>query len=129
VIVVDDDSSTRRALRTQLRAAGFTVLTFNSARSALESELPTMDACLLLNVYMPGMSGIELCEVLLASGRELPAVLMASGDDELRPALIGGTKAVANLSKPFDEKRLLAAIRKALRQKSTRKPARKMNLR
>jgi len=118
VIVVDDDPSLRRALKTQLRAAGFKVLAFDSAQKLLDSQFSTSDACLLLNVYMPGMSGIELCHVLLASGREVPAVLMSARAGELSPQVIGETGAVVSLYKPFDEKALLRAIRKALRKKS-----------
>jgi FixJ family two-component response regulator len=82
VIVVDDDVSIRRALRTQLQILGFNVSVFESAEELLASEFPTDNACLLLDVYMPGMSGIELCRSLAASGRHLPTILMTCHDDE-----------------------------------------------
>ena len=81
VIVVDDDLSVRRALRLQLRVAGFNVLVFQSGESLLGSDSPTDNACLLLDVYMPGMSGIEVCRSLAAAGRRLPTVLMSASDD------------------------------------------------
>ena len=62
--MVDDDGSVRRALRTQLQILGFNVLDFPSAEEFLVSEFPTGDACLLLDVYMAGMNGVELCRGL-----------------------------------------------------------------
>jgi len=119
VIVVDNDLSMRRALRTQLQAAGFNVLVFESAESLLDSELAIDDACLLLDIYlMPKMSGVELCQNLAAAGRRLPTVLMSARHDELTRRIMSETKAVARLLKPFDEKALLGAIRKALRKQS-----------
>lgn len=115
MIVVDDDLSMRRALRTQLHLAGFKVLLFESAESLLDSECPTNNACLLLDVYMPGMSAVELCRNLAGAGRRLPAVLMSARDDEPTRRVMREAKAVASLFKPFDEKALLGTIRKALR--------------
>ena len=60
MIVVDDDASIRRALRRQLQILGFNVLVFQSAEELLASEDAAGDACLLLDVHMPGISGIEL---------------------------------------------------------------------
>jgi len=111
--VVDDDLSVRRALRLQLRVAGFNVLVFQSGESLLGSDSPTDNACLLLDVYMPGMSGIELCRSLAAAGRRLPTVLMSASDDEVTRRVMSEAKAVASLFKPFDEKTLLRAIWKA----------------
>jgi FixJ family two-component response regulator len=118
VIVVDDDLSVRRALRLQLQVAGFNVLVFQSGESLLGSDFPTNDTCLLLDIYMPGMSGIELCRILAASGRRLPTVLMSGSDDRLTRRVMSESEAVASLFKPFDQKDLLHAIQKALRNKS-----------
>jgi FixJ family two-component response regulator len=118
VIVVDDDLSVRRALRLQLQVAGFNVLVFQSGESLLGSDFPTNDTCLLLDIYMPGMSGTELCRSLAVAGRRLPTVLMSASDDELTRQIISEAKAVASLFKPFDEKSLLRAIQKALRNQS-----------
>src|SRR5271170_3629139 len=81
VIVVDDDASVRRALRSQLQIIGFNVLDFESAEEFLASEAPADDACLLLDVYMPAMTGIELCRKLAESGRCLPTILISGRDD------------------------------------------------
>jgi FixJ family two-component response regulator len=113
--VVDDDTSIRRALRRQLQILGFGVLDFQTAEDFLASELPADDACLLLDVYMPGMTGIELCRNLAASGRHLPTILISGRDDRQTREMIRKANPVASLFKPFDENTLLVAIRKALR--------------
>jgi FixJ family two-component response regulator len=118
VIVIDDDASIRRALRTQLQILGFTVLAFQSAEDLLASEFPTDNACLLLDVYMPGTNGIELCRSLDASGRHLPTILMSGQDDRQTRQIMREAKSIARLFKPFDEKTLLRAIRKALPKRS-----------
>jgi FixJ family two-component response regulator len=114
VIVIDDDASIRRALRTQLQILGFTVLAFQSPEDLLASGFPTDNACLLLDVYMPGTNGIELCRSLDASGRHLPTILMSGQDDRQTRQIMREAKSIARLFKPFDEKTLLRAIRKAL---------------
>lgn len=116
VIVVDDDTSIRRALQTQLQIFGFNVLVFSSAEEMLASEWPASNACLLLDVYMPRTSGIELCQQLAASGWKLPAILMSGRDDQHTRHIMREAKPMASLFKPFDERTLLRAIRKALRQ-------------
>lgn len=115
VIVVDDDLSIRRALGSQLQILGFDVLIFQSAEELLATEVPAENACLLLDVYLPGMSGIELCQSLVASGRHLPTILMSGRDDEATRQIMRQAKTNAGLFKPFDQKSLLQAIRKALR--------------
>ena len=113
-MVVDDDASIRRALRTQLQIIGFNVLVFQSAEELLASELPAGGACLFLDVWMPGMNGIELCRSLDAAGRRLPTVLMSGLDDERTTQIMREAGPIARLFKPFEEKQLLRAIRKAL---------------
>jgi FixJ family two-component response regulator len=105
----------RRALRTQLQAAGFNVLVFETTESLLGDQFPTDNACLLLDIYMsPGTTGVEICHQLAAAGRQPPTVLMSACDDELTRLVLTQANAVAGLSKPFDERALLRAIRKAL---------------
>jgi FixJ family two-component response regulator len=118
VIVVDDDASIRRALRRQLQILGFNVLDFGSAEEFLTSEIPNGDACLLLDVYMPAVTGIELCKKMTEAGRYLPTILISGRDDAQTRKLMREAKAIASLIKPFDEKSLLRAIRKALPNQS-----------
>ena len=112
--MVDDDASIRRALRRQLQILGFNVLDFESAEEFLMSEIPAGEACLLLDVYMPAMTGIELCKKMTESERYLPTILISGRDDAQTRKLMREAKPIASLLKPFDEKSLLRAIRKAL---------------
>jgi DNA-binding response OmpR family regulator len=124
VIVVDDDLSVRRALRLQLRVAGFNVLVFQSGESLLGSDSPTDNACLLLDVYMPGMSGIELCRSLAAAGRRLPTVLMSASDDEgyhfddLLVRMDGWCTRRVNLEEPSHPRKLGDGVRAHLAAQS-----------
>jgi len=95
---------------------GFNILVFQSAEELLASEFAAGDACLLLNIYMPGMSGTELCRNL--SGRHLPTLLMSGRDDEQTRQIMREAKPIDSLFKPFYEKSLLDANRKALRKLS-----------
>lgn len=116
VLVVDDDASIRRALRSQLQILGFNVLDFPSAEDFLGSEVPKGEACLLLDVYMPGMTGIDLCRNLTESGRRMPTILISGRDDLQTRKMMRDANPAASLLKPFDEKELLKAIKKALRK-------------
>lgn len=116
--MVDDDASMRHALRRQLQILGFNVLDFESAEKFLASEIPSDDTCLLLDVYMPGMTGIGLCRSMAASGRHLPTILISGRDDEQTRKAMREANPIASLLKPFDEKSLLRAIKKALSKRT-----------
>jgi len=116
LVVVDDDASIRRALKRQLQILGFDVVDFQSAEEFLTSKFPTGDACMLLDVYMPGMNGIELCRHLASAGLYLPTILISGREDEQTKRLMREAKPVATLFKPFDEVDLLRALRKATRR-------------
>jgi FixJ family two-component response regulator len=115
--VVDDDRSMRRALRMQLRLVGFNVRTFESAESLLAGRFPTTNACLLLDIYMPGMTGFELCRALAAEQRQIPTVLMSGRDDE-ETRRLSKAQRLPCLFKPIDQAALLGAIQKAVRDRS-----------
>jgi FixJ family two-component response regulator len=85
-----------------------------SAEKLLASEFPAGARCLLLDVWMPGMNGIELCRSLAAAGRELPTILMSGLDDERTSRIMRRAEPMACLFKPFEERQLIRAIRKAL---------------
>ncbi len=115
VLVIDDDSSLLRALRRLLLALDFEVMVFESAEVFLSGEIPAGKVCLLLDIYLPGMSGIELCKRLRTSGRGLlPTVLMSARDDEVTQRSAREAGAAGMLYKPFDEDVLLDAIERAL---------------
>jgi FixJ family two-component response regulator len=113
VILVEDDPSVLRALSRLMTSEGFEVLTFARPRSLLKSDIPKADACLVVDVNLPEMTGEELCLTLAASGRRLP-VIMITGDvyDADREFKLRGDP-VAILFKPFSRELLLAALSKA----------------
>ncbi len=112
--IVDDDESVRMAIRGLLRSLGFKVETFGSAEDLLGSARLDDIACLIVDLRLPGMSGVDLQRQLLAAKRELPMVFISAHDDPVaqQQALTAG--ALAFLRKPFSEKALIDAIRSGL---------------
>lgn len=98
----------------QLVLAGFKVRVFHSAEALLAGSFPTTNCCLLLDIYMPGMGGIELWESLTNAGRHLPTILISGRNDEETRKLARTVKGTRCLFKPFDQSTLLRAIRKAM---------------
>jgi FixJ family two-component response regulator len=117
VLVIDDDPSVCRALKLQLEILGFDAVTFDSAQALLAGDIATDNACVLSDVYMPGMNGIELCRHLAAAGLHLPTILMCGRDDSKTRQLMRKVKPVACLFKPFDEASLSRALHKAMRHR------------
>ena len=114
IVVVDDDPSILRALRRLLSGAGFDVLTFDRPSTLLKSDLPRAGACLVVDINLPEMSGIELCECLAASGCSLPVILITAHTDEETRRLADDAHPVALLIKPFGRELLVNSIEKAL---------------
>ncbi len=117
VIVVDDDPSVRRGLTRLLRAAGYNVETYASAREFLEAGNYGRAACLLLDVRMPGQNGLDLQDVLIAGGHDVPIVFITGHGDISVVVRAMKAGAVDVLLKPFDEQKLLKAIRQAISQR------------
>jgi FixJ family two-component response regulator len=116
VSVVDDDESVRESLPDLLRSFGLDVQPFASAEEFLASNGLARTACLVLDVAMPGMSGIELQEELSRQGAGIPIVFMtAQAIERVRPQVMK-RGAVACLRKPFSESTILHAVRTALDQ-------------
>jgi FixJ family two-component response regulator len=114
VIVVDDDPSILRALRRLLSGAGFDVRAFDKPTAVLSSVLPTAKACLVVDVHLPEMSGVELCAALAAAGCGLPIILMTAHTDERTRGLAESAHPVALLIKPFSRDLLVNSIQAAL---------------
>ena len=114
ISVVDDDASVRESLRCLIRSVGFAVEAFASAEEFLKSDHLHNTRCLILDVRMPGMNGLELQRRLAAGHRKIPVIFItAHGIGAARSqALKDG--AVDYLSKPFREEALLHAIHAAL---------------
>jgi FixJ family two-component response regulator len=114
VSIVDDDESMRIALHGLLKAVGLPSLAFASAETFLESGQQHQTACLIADIRMPGISGLELQARLKADRCKIPTIFItAHGDSEMRmQALRAG--AVEFLTKPFDDEILLESVRAAL---------------
>ena len=110
ISVVDDDYSVRRSVARLLLSCGLEVETFASANEYLESEHPKGVACLILDVYLDGMSGIDLYQTLQSSGHAPPVIFITAHDDESTLAHIRGHVAAACLRKPFDSSTLLTEL-------------------
>jgi FixJ family two-component response regulator len=114
ICVVDDDESLRRSVGNFLRSVGFRVETFASAEDFLSSARRESTGCLVLDMRMTGMSGLDLLRHLAAGNVRIPAVVLtAHGDDEIRRRCLGAG-AVAFLDKPFHADALLDAVQTAL---------------
>jgi FixJ family two-component response regulator len=114
VCVVDDDASVRRGLARLLRAAGYRVQTFGSADEFLDAAHADACGCLILDVRLPGQSGLDLQERLAAQGSRLPIVFITGHGDAAMHLRALDAGAVDFLQKPFPERRLLAAVEEAL---------------
>jgi FixJ family two-component response regulator len=117
ISVIDDDESMREAVRGLMKSLGYTAEAFASAEEFLNSRQLARTSCLIADVHMPGMTGLELHRHLMASGKTIPTILItAYPDDSVRDrALRDGV--VCYLSKPFDENDLLACIRSSLHRR------------
>ena len=114
VYVIDDDVSLLRALRRLLDAGGFQVKTFSSAEDFLGCPNPRTPGCLVLDVHLGGLSGLDLHERLLASGRRIPVVFITAHDDAVARERARRTGAIDYLRKPFNDETLIAGIKRAL---------------
>jgi FixJ family two-component response regulator len=116
VAVVDDDESFRGALQRLLKSAGFPVRSFASAEDFLRSGQQQDAGCLIADIRMPGMSGLDLQAKLNADHCPIPTIFItAHGDEKMRlQAMRSG--AVKFLAKPFDDAILLESVRTALKQ-------------
>ena len=114
VAVVDDDPSMLNAAESLLDAQGFATMVFASAEEFLDRGAATQVDCLLLDIHLGGVSGIELRRRLKDSGSMLPVIFMTALDDEAvrKQALKAGC--VAFLRKPFQARQLIDAIKKAV---------------
>jgi FixJ family two-component response regulator len=110
VAIVDDDVSILRALGRLLYAEGWSAVTFSSAEAFLQTGMQAAPDCLVLDVWLPGMTGIELLEHLVATGSTLPAVIITGRDDLQMRMRAMQAGAAAYLLKPLDGQALLQAL-------------------
>jgi FixJ family two-component response regulator len=114
VAVVDDDESVRESLPGLLRTFGFSPRAYSSAEEFLASDGIGQTKCLVLDIALPGMTGLALQRELKAGGREIPIVFITAREDEVVRAQALKEGAVAVLPKPFSDTALLNALKAAL---------------
>lgn len=114
VVAVDDDRRVRASIHSVLESAGFTAETFTSAESFLESGAVQRARCVIADVRLPGMDGLELQRRIRSERPSLPVIFVTAHDeDEMRQAALRGG-AIAFLVKPFDANELIERIQGAM---------------
>jgi FixJ family two-component response regulator len=114
ISIVDDDESVREATKSLVRSLGYKAMTFGSAEEFLESAHLEATACLITDVQMPGLNGVELQDRLIADGRRMPVIFVTGFPDERLQGRVLRRGAIGYLPKPFNEDRLIACIDVAL---------------
>ena len=114
ISIVDDDAAGREATQVLVRSLGYRAITFASAEDFLQSESVHDTSCLITDVQMPGLSGVELQSLLLARGHRTPIIFITAFPEERIRARALEAGAVGFLSKPFDEERLIDCLNQAL---------------
>jgi FixJ family two-component response regulator len=114
VAIVDDDESMRDTTRDLLESAGYLAATFTSAASFLKSRRRKSVACLIADVRLGEMTGLELHQHLVASNQAVPTILMTAYQDERVRALAIKANVICYLAKPFAAEELLGCVHRAV---------------
>lgn len=114
ISIIDDDASVREATARLVRSLGHAAAVFSSAEEYLGSAQGRDSACLITDLHMPGMSGAELQNRLIAEGRPTPMIFMTAYFEEKVRDRVLGAGASGFLRKPFDDESLIACLDKAL---------------
>jgi FixJ family two-component response regulator len=120
VLVVDDDASVRKALRNLIRSVGLRAEVFESASDFLAKELPDAPCCLILDVELPGLSGLEVQAELARGSNQIPIIFITGHGDIPMSVKAMKAGAVEFLTKPFHDQELLDAVQVALERSRTR---------
>jgi FixJ family two-component response regulator len=114
IVIVEDDEFFRGSMRRLMRSLGYAVETFPSAADFLASRRLDETACLIADIHMPGMTGVELYACLIEAGHKIPAILVTAYPDEATRARALKDGIVCYLLKPFDDNDLMDCVRKAV---------------
>jgi FixJ family two-component response regulator len=114
IAIVDDDESVREALTSLIRSLGYAAVAFECAEDLLKSRRRRSVSCVVADVQMPGMTGFELHNRLVASGKPIPTILITAFPDERARERALQSGVICYLTKPFSEDDLLACIRSTL---------------
>src|SRR5262245_47683150 len=124
VLVVEDDAHIREAVSDLLRSVGVEAMCFSSTQMLLEANLPDRPGCLVLDIRLPGASGLDLQEQLAANGNKMPIIFMTGHGDIPMTVRAMKAGAVDFLTKPFRDQDLLDAVTMAIeRDRARRKTA------
>jgi FixJ family two-component response regulator len=121
VFAIDDDASVREALTNLLRSVGLQVKTFATTAEFLRSEPPNCSSCLILDVRLPGLSGLDFQSELAKSGKSIPIVFLTGHGDIPMSVRAMKAGAVEFLTKPFRDQDMLDAVQVALERDRTRR--------
>ena len=117
IAIVDDDESLRRATMSFIRSLGYAVLQFASAEAFLRSDRLHHADCVISDLQMPGMNGIELQNKLIVQGHHLPIIFISAFSEMRARAQALAAGAIGFLAKPFSDEELIACLNKALAAK------------
>jgi len=115
IAIVDDDDVVREGLASLVRSLGHSVSTFGSAEEFLNSEQISRTSCLITDLHMPGLSGLDLQDRLIATGHRFPIIFITGYPDEDVRARAIKSGAIAFLSKPFNADHLIGYLERALK--------------
>ena len=115
IAIVDDDDVVREAMKSLMRSLGYNASTFGSAEEFLKSEQVSNTSCLITDLQMPGLSGLDLQDRLLAQGHHIPIIFLTAYPEENVRIRAMKAGAVGFLSKPCNDDHLLGCIKKALK--------------
>jgi FixJ family two-component response regulator len=115
ISIVDDDEYVREATKELLRSLGYSAAAFASAEDFLQSEQLSTTACLISDVQMPGLSGIDLQRRLIADGHRMPIIFITAFPDDRVRARALGAGAIGFLTKPYREESLIECLGEALK--------------
>ena len=121
--MIDDDRSVRRALKRLMKSVGIGVETFAAAEDFLKQDYRDTSSCLILDIRMPGMSGLELQKRLAASGSKIPIIFITAHDDPDDRSTALEANALGFFQKPFDDRSLLDTVYQALGLRSSEPPS------
>jgi len=114
IVIIDDDESFRRATTSFVRSLGYGTASYDSAEAFLKSDHISDADCLITDVQMPGMTGIELQDRLIAQGHSLPVIFITAFPEMRARAQALAAGAVGFLAKPFDDHNLISCLNEAL---------------
>jgi FixJ family two-component response regulator len=119
ILIVDDDVLARDGISELVESFGYKAVTFNSAENFLQSDMIAETTCLITDLQMPGLNGLELQEALQSRGHSTPVILITAYPNERHRARALNNGAVCFLHKPFDDRSLMECLTSAIKLRSS----------